>query len=254
MSLVIIFLICTQAYAERIVSLSPGITEILFAVGAGDSVVGVTDSCDYPPEISKLPKVGNVFRPSLERIVSLRPDIVFGSVEGAEKSIKENLKNVGIEGYFYTSKDAEDIIYSILNIAKILNLKEPELVKKMTSLFLEECGEKTDGVFLVGADPFSAAGGETFIDDIMSCAGVRNIISNRYRGYVLVSYEFLITEKPEYIFVSGSMGNTGTDRLIRRLKASGVKSKIIRLDCDCFLRPSYRIMQACKEMREIVSR
>jgi len=249
-----ILLFSLSAYAERIVSLSPGITEILYAIGAGDDVVGVTEFCDYPEDAKSKPKVGSGFRPSIERIVSLHPTIVFGSVEGGEKSLKKTLDNLKIKNQFYKSKTTGDIIESIKSISAHLNIDSSEMADGLSELFNNKYEKIGTGLFLVGIQPFSAAAGGTFVNDIMDCAGVNNIIADIFDGYTIVNYELILSAKPDYIFISGSMGETGLQSFIDRLRSSGVNSKIFRLDCNCFMRPSYRVKEACLIMRRIVTK
>ena len=250
--LVIILLYSFSAYAERIVSLSPGITEILFAIGAGDDVVGVTQFCDYPEQAKKLPKVGSGFRPSIEQIVTMKPTLVLGSIEGAEKSVQNYLNNLEIKNKFYKSTQTKDIVDSIKSISALLNIDSGKIVRELEQLFYTYPPIKHTGLFLVGVNPFSAASGGTFVNDIMSCAGIENVLESRFNGYTIISYEYILASKPDYIFFSGSMGESGIQQFIARLKSSGIKSKIIKLDCDCFLRPSYRITTACKNLRKLV--
>jgi len=250
--LLVIIIVSQQLFAGdiRIVSLSPGLTEIIYAVGSGENVVGVTEFCDYPPEAAKKPKVGSGFRPSIERIVSMRPTHVFGSVEGAEKSVKDYLTSLGVKSYFYRSTDAADIIESIREISLILGKDSSEMVKELESMFGEEKKYTSTGLFLVGVQPFSAAAGETFVNDIMGCSGVKNLLADNFSGYTVVSLEYILNSEPDYIFVSGAMVKSGAEDFIARIKKSGIKSEIVPLENDYFLRPSYRIKQACLEMRK----
>ncbi|RMG67943.1 MAG: hypothetical protein D6710_10775, partial [Nitrospirae bacterium] len=86
---------------ERIISLAPSITEILFSLGLGDRVVGVTNFCDYPKEALKRPKIGGMTNPSLEAIVRLRPDIVVLTTDGNPGEIEERLKGLGIMTFVF---------------------------------------------------------------------------------------------------------------------------------------------------------
>lgn len=248
----LVFFLSLNAYCERIVSLSPGVTEILFAIGAGDQVVGVTQFCNYPEEANNLPKVGSGFRPSIERIVSLRPTLVLGSVEGAEKSLKSYLNNLNIKNYFYKSTKTKEIIENIKSISELLNLDSSEMVSELEKLFYADSKKLATGMFLVGINPFSVASTGTFVNDIMKCAGVDNVMDSSFAGYTIIGFEYILASKPDYIFFSGSMGDSGLKEFMARLKNSGIKSKVIRLDCDCFLRPSYRIKTACKNLRQLV--
>ena len=204
----LVLLFCANAYAERIVSLSPGITEILFAIGAGDEVVGDTDFCNYPPEALKKPKVGSGFRPSPERIISMRPTLVLGSVEGAERNLKTYLESFGIKNEFYRSTDAKDIIESIRSISDLLHIDSSVIMKELESLFYKETTKVHTGLFIVGINPLAVAGEGTFVSGIMSCAGVRNVIDDGFKGYPLISHEYLLLKSPDYIFIAGSMGES----------------------------------------------
>jgi len=166
--------------------------------------------------------------------------------------MKSYLDSLGIRNYFFKSRDADDVIDSIRQISKILSLDASALVTDMEANFNTQVKTDSRGLFLVGVDPFSAASSGTFVNDIMECAGVENIMGVEYSGYVLVSYEYILSENPDYIFISGKMGVTDIESFIARLKKSGVESKIIKLDCDCFLRPSQRIKKACTKMRETI--
>ena len=81
---------------ERIVSLAPNLTEILYDIGLGDHVVAVTDFCDYPPEVKKKPKIGGFSTPSLEAVVAMKPDMVVMTKDGNPPEFAERLKRIGI--------------------------------------------------------------------------------------------------------------------------------------------------------------
>ncbi|HKZ66012.1 MAG TPA: helical backbone metal receptor, partial [Chitinophagaceae bacterium] len=94
------FSLSTVSYAEtpnRIISLAPSVTEILFAAGFGDKIVGVTNFCDYPPEAKQKPKIGGMSNPSLETVVSLKPDIVVMTTDGNPQEFKQRLHSMKIK-------------------------------------------------------------------------------------------------------------------------------------------------------------
>ena len=92
---------------SRLVSLAPGITETLFLLGLGDQVVGVTDSCEYPPEAKRKPRVGSTLSPSVETILMLKPDLVLGSPQANRREMVDQLARVGIPLYGVTSQTVD---------------------------------------------------------------------------------------------------------------------------------------------------
>src|SRR3990172_8997990 len=109
---------------RRIVSLAPSTTEILFALGLGDRTVGVTSFCDYPEEAKKKPKVGGMSNPSLEAIVSLKPDIVVLSVDGNPKEFEERLRSMKIRTYVFYSKRISELPKGIRDMGLALGVKK----------------------------------------------------------------------------------------------------------------------------------
>lgn len=90
-----------QEIPDRIISLAPNITEILFSLGLGDNIVGVTGFCDYPEEAREKPEIGGMSNPFLEAVVSLHPDIVLMTTDGNQKKFEEKLRSLGIKMYVF---------------------------------------------------------------------------------------------------------------------------------------------------------
>src|SRR3989304_9614576 len=104
---------------ERIISLAPSITETLFYLGLGDRVAGVTDFCDYPEEARKKPSIGWIIRPNVEKIILLKPDLVFVTAEGNSPDIVETLERVHIKVYVFNPHRIEDIMQAIVSIGEV---------------------------------------------------------------------------------------------------------------------------------------
>jgi iron complex transport system substrate-binding protein len=132
LSYILLLVICnlllvTAVHAEspnRIISLAPNLTEILFAMGLGERVVGVTNFCDYPEDAKKKPKVGGMFNPSLEAVVSLRPDIVVMTTDGNFKEFEERLRSLGIKTYVFKARRLSELPQGIKDMGSALGVKE----------------------------------------------------------------------------------------------------------------------------------
>jgi len=109
---------------KRIVSLVPSVTETLFALGADPLLVGVTNHCDFPPQAKQKPKIGGMVNPSLEGILSARPDLVFASTEGNRDSTIEQLTSLGIPPYVVSPKTFPGVLESIARIGQLTGREE----------------------------------------------------------------------------------------------------------------------------------
>lgn len=107
-------------HPRRLVSLAPNITETLYALGLGDRLVGDTDFCDYPPEARQKPHVGLLLNPSLEKIVTLKPDLVLGDAESNRRETADQLERLGIPLYGLTAHSVEDALRSIEDLGRVL--------------------------------------------------------------------------------------------------------------------------------------
>jgi iron complex transport system substrate-binding protein len=107
-------------HPQRLVSLAPSITEIVYALGLGDSLVGDTEYCDYPPDAKHKPHVGAVLNPSLEEIVALKPDLALGIAEANRREIAEQLERLGIPLYGLTAHTMDDMLRSVDDLGGLL--------------------------------------------------------------------------------------------------------------------------------------
>ena len=116
----VLLLAATAALADppqRIISLAPSITEILFAVGAGDRVVGVSTYCDYPPEATRIDRIGTFLQPNIERILAKRPDLVIGVPSPSNRTSVEHMQQLGLRVLIVDPERVADIMAAIRTIA-----------------------------------------------------------------------------------------------------------------------------------------
>jgi ABC-type Fe3+-hydroxamate transport system substrate-binding protein len=198
---------------QRIISLSPGVTEILFAIGAGDRVVGVTDFCNYPEKAKSLPKIGGLLNPSYETIITLKPDLII------HQPNKHKIKN------FVEKLSIRNLPISMLSFAEIFNsIKEigiathrekaaNELIQSMQETIdfhrKRLAGVSQKSVLLVlgisndSMRELYGVGPKTFLGEMLALAGGNNILAETQAQYPKVSKEFIIHESPEIIIEIG---------------------------------------------------
>jgi len=248
---------------RRIVSLAPSNTEILFAIGAGDRVVGVTDYCNYPPEVvekkerGEIVSVGGYSTVNIERVISLNPDLVVASYGNGLETI-EALRNLGVYVIAFNPRSVEDVMRSIYLIGVATgNVEEAKkLVKEMVAK-IEDVRKKVKNerkvrvAHVIWHDPIWVSGKETFADDVISLAGGINVFN--FSGWKIVSVEDLIAANPEVIIVNSGSGMGGGRNIIyewimgdERLKSvEAVKTgRVYIIDADIISRPSYRLAEA----------
>jgi iron complex transport system substrate-binding protein len=205
-------LVAINGTPQRIVSLAPSNTEILFALGLGEKVVGVTDYCDYPPEALDKEKVGAYDTPDIEKIVALNPDLILVAY-GTTMDVINNLVGLGLTVFGIKTTDLDDLLNDIKTIGEITD-KEVEalaLTSEMENRIqavtnqTEELEQRPRTFYIVWHDPLWTAGSETFIHELIEKGGGMNICGN-LTGYPIISIEEVIACNPEVIVTSSWPG------------------------------------------------
>jgi iron complex transport system substrate-binding protein len=237
---------------ERIVSLAPSVTEALFALEAGDRVVGVTSYCDYPPAARLKESVGDTLKPSVERIVALRADLVIVSTASQLESSVQKLEELGIPVYVTNPRTIEGVLESIAAIGGIIGV--PDVARQLTdrlrsriSSIESRASEPAPPSVLVilGTEPLITAGAASFINDLVNRAGGRSISADVSGDYPQYSLETAVAKQPQVIFLQA-----GGSVLPERLKETpaAVAGRVYRLDDDLLLRPGPRVVDGLEQM------
>jgi len=193
---------------QRIVSIAPSNTEILFALGLGNKVVGVTDWCDYPPEALDKEKVGGYDTPDIEKIDALNPDLILAA-HGTPIDVIHTLEGLGLTVFGIKSTDLDDLLNDIRTVGNITG-KEVEaqaLTSEMESRIeavtdaTSELKERPRVFYVVWHDPLWTAGSDTFIHELIRKAGGVNVCQN-ITGYSTISIEEVVARNPEVIIAS----------------------------------------------------
>jgi len=199
------------ATPQRIISLAPSVTEILFAIGLGDKVVGVTRYCDYPPEALRLPKVGGYYDPSYEAVMALKPDLVI--VLKGNEGHREKFESLGFAAMEIDNESVETILDSILAIGRAGGAEAAakkladDLKRRMKKIGDMTKGRKRPRVLVsVGRNMGTGtikdvyiAGQDTFYNGMIKIAGGVNAYDGVRPAYPTVSAEGIMRMKPDFI-------------------------------------------------------
>ncbi len=244
---------------EKIVSMAPSITEILFALEVDDRVVGVTDYCNYPVEVSSKPSIGGFSTPDLEVLVSLDPDLILSAAWNADSTAV--LEELGYPIVIILAETLGEIINNIGVIADLTdaNNKGLEIVTDL-KLEMEEITNETDTLaeeeklncyFEIWETP-KVAGGTSYLDDMISKAGALNIFGTLDLEWPTVSHEWIIAENPEVIFISEHSAPWYSQEVSERngydVVNACIEDRIFKCFDDIFLRAGPRIIMALENM------
>ncbi|MDA0988881.1 MAG: ABC transporter substrate-binding protein [Chloroflexi bacterium] len=249
---------------ERVVSLAPSITEILFALGLGDTVVGVTDGDDYPPEAGDKPTVGRYFSTSLEAILDKDPDLVLAD---GHDPVTPLLIEAGIPVIILQPKDIFGVFRNIRIVGKVMDRDEEgvALVAELEDRLNAVASKTARATYkptvyfeIDGTDPGSpwTVGPGSFVDMMISLAGGYNI-SDASSSFVQISLEKLIDSDPDLI-VLGNYPFVTPDDVEQRggvwSELSAVEGRRIYFisDTDTTSRPGPRIIDGLEEMARII--
>ncbi|MED3689984.1 ABC transporter substrate-binding protein [Peribacillus butanolivorans] len=241
---------------ETVVSLQPSNTEILFQLGLGDKVVGVTDFDNYPEEAKDIEHVSDSVNINAEKIISLKPDAVIAYTIGDETTMKP-LEDAGIPVFIIKSATNFDDVYGdIGQIAEVMGVTEKgeELVKdiqtQITSVEekIETLDEKEQTYFEISPAPeIYTTGSETFQQEILETAGIENIFADQ-KGWVKVSDEEIVKRNPNAIITTATYADDAVDEIKSRKgweDINAVKNdQVYLLDENIMSRPGPRIGEA----------
>ena len=256
-----------EAAPARIVSLAPNLTEILFALGLGDRVVGDTDYCNYPPEAARLTKVGGFVNPNPESIVALRPDLVVATPNVGNRPFVERLMATGARVEVVQARNVEEIFPAVEAIARACGVAERgrDLAAKLRADLARQRArvggrERPRTLFCLQIEPLLAAGPGSYPGDLIAMAGGANIVPASAGSYPSLSLEQVVRAAPEVIvqtLMDTKDGASGSASLVaywsRWASIPAVRSGRIQLvPGDLLLRPGPRVAEAVASLIAIL--
>ncbi len=276
---------------KRIVSLSPSNTELLFAVGAGDKVVGITDYCNYPHELEarietdEIARVGGYWNPSVETIVELKPDLVL--VSTAQCTVKTNncktncsrrcelttkvanrLKSLGLNVLTLSPHSMNDVLDNILVVGKATgnSAQASDLVENLRQR-IDKVVTKSKAVsnrprvyFEVWNNPYISVNSETWIGNLINLAGGTNIFGEAVSEWPIIQSEDIIQRNPDIMVfpvIPGVLRFWGNFEAVKKRlgweKITAVKSdSLYEVLRDCISRPGPRLVESLETLAEMI--
>jgi iron complex transport system substrate-binding protein len=252
----------------RIVSLAPSITESLFAIGAGDLLVGRTDFCDYPEQVKALPSVGGYSSDtiSVETIVSLEPDLVIAGAD-SQSDLIEPLEKAGIQVFVVDPKNIEKIMTDLKTLGAVTNhtadadalvtqmQNRIDAVSKVVATIPQD--ERATVYYEVWSDPYMTTSNHTFIGELIDMAGGINIFSDMDEDYPTVSAEEIIDKNPAVILGPSNHSDQLTSDVIATREGwsniSAVKdNRIYIIDGNIVSRGGPRVVDALEDIARVL--
>ena len=249
---------------KRIVSLAPAMTEIIFSLGLGERVVGVTTVCDRPQEARSKTKIGGMANPSLEAIVALKPDMVVMTSDGNPKAIADRLAKLGIRTHVFKSRRLTELPAGIREMGQVLGARPAadhlaenieKAIRDISTLHHKLSQAGTGGgrkaLFVIWPSPLIVAGPGTILDDAMKMSGLSNIASDGKVAYPRFSLEAVIERQPDLILIG--KGHDDMKNLSKGFLKSLGMLEAVRKGRVCFMgdalyRPGPRIPEGMEEL------
>jgi ABC-type Fe3+-hydroxamate transport system substrate-binding protein len=246
---------------ERVISLKPNITEIVFALGKGEELVGVTTYCDYPAEAQKIDKIADYVHADVERILAKKPTLVLGSEENSLKKEIDFLKAQGIRVELFPFGRLDDIANSIEKMGVVL--QADAVAKKLADQLRQQLKNfhssltKPKVIMVLGTQPLVVVGSNNLFNDMIEALGAINPASTSRLRYPTFGNEQLIASHPD-VLIDLSMGSDiKTGSAMKEIYKTfdsipAIKNKkVYTLDMSNF-RPSQRIVEGMKELEKIL--
>lgn len=250
-----------HTHPTRVVSGAPGITEMIYALGKGDLLVGRTDFCDYPAEVATVPSIGNLTDPSVEQIVALEPDVMLVSTH-FQRDVATTLEDLGIPVLYYFTPESFEATYEIIQAVGALLDAETE-AERITSGMQADVRTVTDAVATVERRPSVyyvidfgqwgdfTAGGDTFVGRLIDMAGGKNIAAD-LSGWAY-SLEKIVEADPEMVICSAYYDSKARLQVAEGYKdLTAVKEgRLYEFDNNLIDRQGPRLAQGLRALAEI---
>ena len=247
--------------AQKVVSIAPADTEIAYAIGGGSKMVGGTTYDDYPEEAKSLAKVGDFSNPSVEKIVALEPDLVLAA-GGIQAGLRSKLEKLGMQVFVVDPTTYDGVMDDITQLGELMGLEAnaAKVVEDMTTA-KEEVQARVASLdrpatFIeVYSKPLMTAGSKTFIDDLVTLAGGRNIGAQAGTGFPNFNSEVLVKDDPAvYVAMSGSQSAPGA--IANRPGYSGLAAvkdgKVYVVEDNLIARPGPRLAQGLEQLAAMI--
>jgi iron complex transport system substrate-binding protein len=248
---------------QRIVSLVPSVTEILYALGAEHLLVGVTDFCDFPPEARRRPKVGGMVAPSLEAIIALRPDLVIATNEGTREDTFTQLSRVGVPVYLVAAHHVDDVTSLMRRLGELTGREAAagplvagleqriEAVKKAVLPLA-----RPRVLYVLWPEPLIVPGRGAIVTELIQLAGGQSLTADDPDAWPRYSLEAAVAKSPEVILLANHGAGTGAvavDKWKRLTSLPAVKSgRLLSVNGDLLHRYGPRFVDGLEQLARAI--
>jgi iron complex transport system substrate-binding protein len=249
---------------QKVISLAPSITEILFALGLNKEIAGVTDFCDHPEGASKKPRIGGFINPSIEKIISMQPDLIIGIRDGNRMETIHRLDDLGLPVCVVNPRGFDGVITTLQNIGEIVGRQGAskriiaEMRKKRESIVsLTRSLSRPKVFFQLGYLPMITVGKGALADELIRLAGGRSISENESADYPSYNFEIVVRKGPEIIILSSMESKRDYSTLVKMWEKwesiPAVKRNAIHIiDSNIVDRPTPRIAEGLEAMARMI--
>lgn len=246
---------------ERVISLNPNLTEMIFKLGKGGSLVGNTSFCNYPPEAEKVTNVGDIMTVNYELVSSLKPDLIFISAEGSRKTEYDKLKDLGFNVFVSNPKNFKGIKKTFRDIGTLLGAENlaDSLINNWSNRIaaVKEKAQKREvksAMMMINLKPVMLAGKNTFLNELLKFNNLTNIAENSEVNYPQFSREEILIRDPDYI-IFPPYEETSIEEFIKIYPEwkdlTAIKNGIVFfVDTDIYSRPGPRFIDAVEDLNE----
>lgn len=245
---------------QRVISLSPSVTEIIYSLNFGDKLIGNTNYCDYPDPAKNIEKVSDLISANYEKIIALKPDLVFLNAEGNTKDMADKLRSLKVKIFIVNPRNFSGIIKAMTGISSVFrNTTALDSIRedwrKQNIQLNEQIKSPLKIYFFVSVTPLMVVAGDTFMDEIITKAGLKNLAGNLPGHYPVISREEILNKDPEAIIISGHSAVNLKEMF--RLYPEWKKTKAYKNDnikivnSDVFNRPGPRIYMAVSVLKNL---
>jgi iron complex transport system substrate-binding protein len=252
------------AEPRRVVSLAPGITEMIFALEREEILLGTTQFSNHPPAAKQIPRIGSYVQPDLERIVALRPDLVLATRDGNPRRVIERLEALNIPVFAIDPRNLAEIKASLSALGTVLNAEAQaaalvaDMEERLARLrrLTAQIEHRPLVFFQVDAAPMVSVGEETFLHELIILAGGRNAAAGG-PDYPRFGWEQILTLQPEVTIITSMAGGQSPEELRRaweqwpQLKAVQ-NGRVHVVDADLFDRPTHRLLDGLEILARLI--
>lgn len=239
---------------ERAISLAPNLTESIFAIGAGDRLVGVTTYCNYPAEAQAIQKVSDTQTPNIESIIALKPQVVFVSTASQLETFASTLERQNIAVFVTNPTNLANVLKNLTQLGDIFGTSQIASrvvsgLQRRVDAVREEVAEKASVRVFVqfSREPLFTIGRESFLTEIIDAAGGESVTKDIAMAYPKLSKETALALNPDAIILSDSEDNREPNAVFEN--STAVRSgRVYRIHPDLISRPGPRIVDAVEQI------